>query len=894
MQSQGPPTPTTLSFAPPIESTDIFETCPEEASPRPAGVKRWLSTLRRRKHQAQLNRSPGQQPWTVANFGSRSTSPAKDKSLHHKNTDSQGSSMAFVSAVKSATATIASASIATVSRRNARWRRGHQRSSMLSGSDPRPSMDSHRSIMDEAAKQRSKRRREKIEELIRTEENYVADIKALSNAYCTIIGHQPSPTSFARICAQKNISAMLQLHDDLLGQLHRIVPFAECDQRMARMPPGLPSSHSHTRWHSVDVVPSQPTPTRSKLASIRQARRSLNINRSVEDDHPMLRCSPFVVSVMAKAFREHMNRFALYEEYGANYEVVLSDIDDVQRATSMWSDFDRAIEALSVHVNPVKSREANRKKAMTVKDLLIKPIQRLPRYELLFGDLCKLTPVCDDPEANAAIQDLLHDISAACRRMNEAKDDPVKSRMLEATWLLGDRLTFSNQVPRSVFLQLLGQVHLCGCLHIAYRSKDRIKGLYAICILFDSTLLVAIANEDPSRYATLAGIPLANAAVVESDNGKGLQCYTAPHSWKLVFEYSARMFEIIFTACSATEADVWRQHIGDSITSQSQAVAEGQSNVFELHSPLIAEMRSVGKAFGKPGSFVRRMSVHRTATVGPTTDLNQVIIKNTQAAKEALETSSTTSLQIPRSQSMATPSHVQTLAPGRADRVRLESILCDVWTKDLLPYPGMQPRRSDPIRASANHVIRKFSMASITSNFSSSKRSASYTSISTNHKEDMPPPKLQKSMRGRANTNKPTARPPLVDFHNAPEAFLPEDFELQVDRGSKRKKSALRTLTMTMERPFSPLLGHDQKASVLRRAQSVKEVGGAKSSVPMATSGDDSVGDDKSYPPAYSVGRERTKTLRSSDETIIAGHGNGSAKTPKKSKSSKILRLFKG
>lgn len=125
-------------------------------------------------------------------------------------------------------------------------------------------------------------------------------------AYCTIISHQPTTTSFARICAQKNISAMLQLHDDLVGQLHRIVPFAECDQRMARMPPGLPPSRSHTRWHSVHVVPQQATPVRSKLASIRHARRSLNINRSFEDDHPMLRCSPFVVSVVAKAFREHV------------------------------------------------------------------------------------------------------------------------------------------------------------------------------------------------------------------------------------------------------------------------------------------------------------------------------------------------------------------------------------------------------------------------------------------------------------------------------------------------------------------------------------------------------------------------------------------------------------
>jgi hypothetical protein len=47
-------------------------------------------------------------------------------------------------------------------------------------------------------------------------------------------------------------------------------------------------------------------------------------------------------------------------------------VDDTQRAISAWSDFDRAIELLSVHVNPVQSREANKKKAMTVKDLLIK------------------------------------------------------------------------------------------------------------------------------------------------------------------------------------------------------------------------------------------------------------------------------------------------------------------------------------------------------------------------------------------------------------------------------------------------------------------------------------------------------------------------------------------
>lgn len=48
------------------------------------------------------------------------------------------------------------------------------------------------------------------------------------------------------------------------------------------------------------------------------------------------------------------------------------DVDFTQRSSfSVW-DYDRAIETLSASVNPVKSREANRRKALSIKDLLIK------------------------------------------------------------------------------------------------------------------------------------------------------------------------------------------------------------------------------------------------------------------------------------------------------------------------------------------------------------------------------------------------------------------------------------------------------------------------------------------------------------------------------------------
>ena len=67
-----------------------------------------------------------------------------------------------------------------------------------------------------------------------------------------------------------------------------------------------------------------------------------------------------------------MPQFCVYSDYGANYELVIRDIEETQQSIAAWSDFDRAIEVLSATVNPVRSREENQKKALTVKDLLVK------------------------------------------------------------------------------------------------------------------------------------------------------------------------------------------------------------------------------------------------------------------------------------------------------------------------------------------------------------------------------------------------------------------------------------------------------------------------------------------------------------------------------------------
>ena len=220
----------------------------------------------------------------------------------------------------------------------------------------------------------------------------------------------------------------------------------------------------------------------------------------------------------------------------------------------------------------------------------------------------------------------------------------------------------------------------------------------------------------------------------------------------------------------------------------------------EMVSSLSLDIKSIGPVFGHADSLVRRMSVHRAATLGSKTHMAQVIIKNTQAQKIPEPPPTFAPNLVTRSQSHMSSNHVPTLVPRRAERIRLEVALEDVWTKDVLPFPGMANRRGEnPIRASANSVMRKLSMASIASNFS--RRSPSFSSISNTRSEDSFGSKVHKKSKGNLRARSAAERrpaPAVVDFHNAPAAFLPTDFELQDTRPSgRRRRLANRAVSIT-------------------------------------------------------------------------------------------------
>ncbi|KAH6642950.1 hypothetical protein C7974DRAFT_431259 [Boeremia exigua] len=759
---------------------------PEALLTDPQPFRRWMSTLRRRhlhrRRKQELSFDGGEEVLFV-----RSPQPTTTDSVR-RTSESMTSSMGFVTATKTTSVTVASTSIAPASEQGPHnnGRLGNR----SSNTDARRSTDSHRggigSVIDESAWLRSLQRRKVVEELMASEESYIADLKVLINDYFMILTALPALPGQTKSSIQQNIAQILHLHEDLLTELQQAVPQADFT-KSAQQEAYPITKAKHIRFHSADIIPGR----LGEHRTTRRLRHSLEIGRSPDRRPRGLVTDTKTVGNIASIFNRHMKRFFTYEEYGAHWTTMSSDLTAMCKGLHGWQEYERGVESLQKVVVSENNRESGSKKALSFPDLLIKPIQRVCKYPLLFDDLCRQTPVCDDPEAHAELEKALFRLQETIREVNKAKDDPKTRRLIEITWQLQDRLVFQEQaMSRAVVFRLLGHVLLCGILHVAYQNPERVKGQYMVCVLYKSCLVLATTSRFYTPYTVVACVSLANGSIEEPDNGRGMQCHTAPHTWKFAFEHNHRLHEIILSACSAQEEDVWKTQLRERIMCETRDFVDGQSTMQEIVSSLSLDIKSLGPVFGHADSLVRRMSVHRAVTLGAKTNLTQVIIKNTQAEKPLEATLTYSPGAMARSQSLLSSSHVPTLAPRRGERIRLETALEEVWTKDMIPFPGMSNRRvENQIRASANSVMRKLSMASIASNFS--RRSPSYSSMSNTRSEDSYGSRAHKTSHGDVRSTHASERrpaPTVVDFHNAPAAFLPTDFELRDTRQLSRRR----------------------------------------------------------------------------------------------------------
>jgi len=67
-----------------------------------------------------------------------------------------------------------------------------------------------------------------------------------------------------------------------------------------------------------------------------------------------------------------MNRFFVYEEYGAKYELMIKDVASAYRTIPQWEIYQKGLEALASSLASLNSQCDSSKKSLTIGDLLVK------------------------------------------------------------------------------------------------------------------------------------------------------------------------------------------------------------------------------------------------------------------------------------------------------------------------------------------------------------------------------------------------------------------------------------------------------------------------------------------------------------------------------------------
>ena len=190
---------------------------------------------------------------------------------------------------------------------------------------------------------------------------------------------------------------------------------------------------------------------------------------------------------------------------------------------------------------------------------------------------------------------------------------------------------------------------------------------------------------------------------------------------------------MIFCACSAREEEQWRNRLLDCSFREAQRQVEDNLGLPPPYALLSLNMKSLGHVYRRSDNTNRSLAIQRAATI-PRSAACQVIIRNTHASKDNANRDISPSDSISRSHSVPASNRVPVLAPRRVDRMRMEYQLASVWTKEVLPYPGMGAQRGENmIRNSASSIIRRLRGASISSAFT--KRSTSVSSLADSTSE---------------------------------------------------------------------------------------------------------------------------------------------------------------
>lgn len=403
--------------------------------------------------------------------------------------------------VKTATMSIASQSVVRS--------RGNTQSTtnQSAGTDTRMSMDSMRTTLspplDEAAQSRALKRRQVLQEIVTTESDYVLGLKALSDVLSIFSTTRPE--------IYFNIQQIREIHGRFLTLLQNVTP-----RSVELIGIDLSSVTTHGLQRRLGTI---------DLSSIKvlhsRSLRTRSLRASVSSRMKALSAEPYEALEVAREIEKLSTFFPVYEEFCSKYELLTQDLAILRRSIPNWAMFDQGIEALSKSVASIDSRKLEGNRAMSLSDLLIKPIQRLCKYPLLLQDLLRCTAASDCPSSHEGIREIFENMRDSVARINAATGNPVHKDRIMKTVLLQEKLEFREPGPFQNIYRQLGPMCLCGVLHVAYQSSEAVQGEYMVCVLFSSHFLLARIDEDYRKLQAVACLYVCDMKIDALSTGRG-------------------------------------------------------------------------------------------------------------------------------------------------------------------------------------------------------------------------------------------------------------------------------------------------------------------------------------------------------------------------------------
>ena len=308
--------------------------CPIQ--PRP--LRRWMSKLRRNHTTTKRETSsdaPGPTP------DARPLSPIISTS-HRRQRSSPSVNTSFFSVIRTTPSGGPDHSSRSMVRRNGAspYRRSLARSSENSNRPVRVSEDNRSVRMspfyDEAVWKRAAQRRRILEELISSEESYIADMKILVNVsptplydpgggsgvnradpeqvYLALLDSVPALSCQTRNSIHRNVIEILALHEELLGELHRAIPQSEInqDQTLWRPP-------AQSRRRSQINQPSSSRGTKGRGNARRKVRRSNDADGTNAAASIELIAEPAVAGEVAQVFTRLVSTISALQALADQY-----------------------------------------------------------------------------------------------------------------------------------------------------------------------------------------------------------------------------------------------------------------------------------------------------------------------------------------------------------------------------------------------------------------------------------------------------------------------------------------------------------------------------------------------------------------------------------------------